>query len=77
MPKIKSCAPIRVVSAGTVLKAVAVGCVSLASSFLGFWLCMVLMTLGELMLVPTASTYAANLAPIDMRGTYMSIYGLT
>ena len=29
------------------------------------------------MLVPTASTYAANLAHIDMRGRYMSIYGLT
>lgn len=29
------------------------------------------------MLVPTASTYAAILAPVDMRGRYMSIYGLT
>ena len=29
------------------------------------------------MLVPTASTYTANLAPIDMRGRYLSIYGLT
>ncbi len=75
--KTKRFPPIRVMRAGTALYAVAVGCVSLASSFLGFWLCMVLMTLGELMLVPTASTYAAILAPVDMRGRYMSIYGLT
>ena len=29
------------------------------------------------MLMPTSTTYAANLAPADMRGRYMSIYGLT
>ncbi len=38
---------------------------------------MVVMTIGELVLVPTSSTYAANLAPADMRGRYMSLYGLT
>ena len=38
---------------------------------------MVVMTLGELILVPTSSTYVANMAPPEMRGRYMSIYGLT
>jgi MFS family permease len=38
---------------------------------------MVTVTLGELILVPTASAYAANLAPADMRGRYMSLYALT
>ena len=38
---------------------------------------LVLMTLGELILVPTATTYAANQAPADMRGRYMSLYSLT
>jgi MFS family permease len=38
---------------------------------------MVVMTIGELILVPTSSTYVANLAPADMRGRYMSIYGMT
>lgn len=51
--------------------------VSIFSGFWGFWACMVVHTIGELILVPTATTYAANLAPSDMRGRYMSIYGLT
>lgn len=38
---------------------------------------MVVMTFGELMVVPTATTYVANLAPVDKRGRYMSLYGLT
>ena len=38
---------------------------------------MVVMTIGELIIVPTSSTYIANLAPVDMRGRYMSFYALT
>jgi len=73
----KRYAPLRVMATGTAIYALATFSISLASSFWGFWLCMVLMTLGELMLVPTSSTYAANQAPVDMRGRYMSIYGLS
>jgi predicted MFS family arabinose efflux permease len=73
----KRFSPIRVMGMGTAIYAIAVGCVSLPSEFWGFWLCMVLMTAGELILVPTASSFAANLAPVDMRGRYMSIYGLS
>ncbi len=56
---------------------VAAGGVALATHFWGFWVCMVVMTIGELILAPTSSTYAANLAPSDKRGRYMSLYGLT
>jgi predicted MFS family arabinose efflux permease len=38
---------------------------------------MVIMTIGELILVPTSTTHTANLAPPDMRGRYMSVYSLT
>jgi len=51
--------------------------VALSEGFWGFWAAMVLMTLGELIVVPRASAYAANLAPVDKRGRYMSLYGLT
>lgn len=51
--------------------------VALSTGFWGFWVAMVVMTLGELVVVPRASAYAANLAPIDKRGRYMSLYGLT
>jgi MFS family permease len=35
---------------------------------------MVVMTFGELILIPTVSKYIADLAPADMRGRYMSFY---
>jgi predicted MFS family arabinose efflux permease len=59
--------PLTVMATGTAIYALATFCIALASGFWGFWLCMVLMTSGELILVPTSSTYAANLAPADMR----------
>ena len=55
----------------------AVGSVALGQGFWGFWLSMVVMSFGELILIPTSTTYAANLAPAEMRGRYMSVYGLT
>jgi MFS family permease len=69
--------PLYMVGLGALVYAVSAGSVALANSFAGFWLSMVLMTMGELILVPTATTYVANRAPADMRGRYMSLYGLT
>jgi MFS family permease len=67
----------RMMSIGMLLYALANGVVALATGFWGFWFAMVIMTVGELVIVPTSSTYVANIAPADMRGRYMSIYGLT
>lgn len=67
----------RMMSLGMLLYALANGVVALATGFWGFWAAMIVMTLGELIIVPTSSTYVANIAPADMRGRYMSIYGLT
>jgi MFS family permease len=69
--------PLLMMATGAAFYAVAAGSVSFAESFPGFWLCMVVMTFGELVIVPTSSTYVANLAPPDKRGRYMSIYGLS
>lgn len=66
-----------VVAVGAFFYAIAVGGIALMSGFIGFWICMVIMTIGELIIVPTSSTYVANLAPVDMRGRYMSFYALT
>lgn len=62
---------------GTGFYALGVGSVALGRGFWGFWLSMVILTIGELILSPTATTYAANLAPKDMRGRYMGLYGLS
>lgn len=69
--------PLKMLTVGALFYAMGVGSVALAQGFWGFWLSMVIMTVGELILMPTSSTFAANLAPADMRGRYMSIYGLT
>jgi MFS family permease len=69
--------PLPVLAAGSLIYAAAVSSVALARDFWGFWFSMVMMTLGELILVPTATTHAANQAPADMRGRYMSLYSLT
>jgi len=66
-----------VLAVGALFYALGVGSVAWGSSFAMFMGSMVVVTLGEMIMVPTASTLTANLAPPTMRGRYMSIYGLT
>jgi MFS family permease len=73
----KQRSPLLVLAAGSFFYAFAVGGVGFSTGFQGFWICMVVMTIGELILAPTSSTYAANLAPADKRGRYMTLFGLT
>jgi len=65
-----------VVGVGILIYALGTGSVALMSHFWGFWLSMVVLTFGELTLVPTASKYVADIAPADLRGRYMSIHWL-
>jgi MFS family permease len=65
-----------VLAVGMLIYALGAGSVALMSNFWGFWLSMVILTFGELTLVPTASKYVADLAPADLRGRYMSIHWL-
>lgn len=65
-----------VLGVGMFIYAIGTGSVALMSTFGGFWLSMVILTFGELTLVPTASKYVADLAPADLRGRYMSIHWL-
>jgi MFS family permease len=69
--------PLAVLAVGGLLYSIALGSVALGRGFWGFWLSMVILTVGELIQSPTATTLAANLAPAEMRGRYMSLYGLT
>lgn len=39
--------------------------------------CMSFFTLGEMLAMPTASALIADMAPADMRGRYMGVYGMT
>ncbi|MEL7644996.1 MAG: MFS transporter [Anaerolineaceae bacterium] len=51
--------------------------IALSSSFWGFWAAMVVMTVGELIIAPTASTFVSGIAPEDQRGRYLGLFGLT
>ncbi len=63
-------------SLGALLYGMGVLSVATATDFWGFWFSMVVITAGELVLIPTATTFVANLAPPDMRGRYMSVFSL-
>jgi len=69
--------PLRMMAFGMVFYAIGVGSVVLGVNFWGIWVSMVIITIGELIIAPTGSTYVANIAPEHMRGRYMSIYSLT
>ncbi len=65
-----------VTAIGMLTYAFGVGSVALMSGFNGFWLSMVILTFGELIVVPTASKYVADVAPANLRGRYMGVYWL-
>ena len=65
-----------VLSAGMAIYALGTGTIALMNTFWGFWLSMVVITFGELTLVPTASKFVADISPADLRGRYMSLHWL-
>jgi len=68
--------PTLMMALGGLFYVVGVSSVAFGNGFWGFWTSMVVITMGELLLVPTTITFAANSAPAAMRGRYMSIYSL-
>jgi MFS family permease len=62
---------------GALIYAVAIFSVAFGQGFWGFWWCMVFATIGEMILVPTTTTFTSRLAPAEMRARYMSVYALT
>lgn len=66
-----------VLAVGSLFYAAGVGSVALGRGFPSFLASMVILTIGEMVAMPTSTTLTANLAPPTMRGRYMSVYGLT
>lgn len=62
---------------GAVFYPISMLVIALSRGFWGFWLGMVILTVGELIVSPTASAYVANLAPIEKRGRYLGMFSLT
>lgn len=68
--------PLPVMALGMAFYAIGTGSVALGSGFWSFWTSMVIISIGELIIVPTSSAYVANRAHPNMRGRYMGIYNL-
>lgn len=75
--KTKTRNPIYVMATGAVFYAAASIIIGFGNGFWMFWIAMIVMTLGELIMVPTATTFSANLAPADKRARYMSVHGMS
>jgi MFS family permease len=69
--------PIQMIALGAFFYGMSAIMIGFGAGFWTFWLAMVVMTTGELIMVPTATTFSANLAPAEKRGRYMSIHGMT
>lgn len=73
---IKNKPPFLMMGFGTLFYMLGFGMYGVVSSYLLFVLAMVVVTTGEMIVVPTASALAANFAPEVMRGRYMAVFGL-
>ena len=67
----------RVIATGYLLCGLGYSLNAFAHTIPALVLCMILLTLGEMIAMPMASAYLADLAPAEMRGRYMGIAGLT
>jgi MFS family permease len=67
----------RILAMGYILCAAGYALNALTHSVVGLALCMLILTLGEMIAMPASQAYIADLAPQHMRGRYMGVSGLT
>jgi MFS family permease len=67
--------PMLVMGLGALLYAVGFALYGVVSTYLLFAAAMVIITFGEMIAIPTSQTVTARLAPENMRGRYMAIFG--
>jgi MFS family permease len=75
--RLKGQPPLRLMTAGTLLYAVGFSMYGFVSSYSAFLFAMVVITIGEMVVVPVSQAFVAQLAPEDMRGRYMAFFGFS
>jgi MFS family permease len=73
---IKKRAPFQMMALGTLFYAVGFSMFGWVKAYPYFMLAIVVITAGEMIVIPTSQALAANFAPEDMRGRYMAVFGL-
>ena len=75
--RIKHRPPFLMMALGTLFYMVGFGLFGVVTVYWLFALNVVIITVGEMIIMPTSQALAANFAPEDMRGRYMAVFGLT
>jgi MFS family permease len=73
---IKSRPPFVMMSLGTLFYMIGFGMFGFVSAYYLFMAALVIITIGEMIIMPTSQTLAANFAPEAMRGRYMAVFGI-
>jgi MFS family permease len=69
--------PFLMMAFGTIFYMIGFSMFGYVSVYWLFVLAVVIITIGEMIIMPVTSALAANFAPADMRGRYMAVFGLT
>jgi MFS family permease len=75
--KLSGFAPMIMMAVGTLFYVVGFGMYGFVSTYPLFLVAMVIITIGEMITAPVGQTLVARLAPEDMRGRYMALFGLS
>lgn len=75
--RIEKYRPLLVMTAGTLLYAVGFTMYGFSSTFFLFLAAMVIITIGEMFVSPVSQAIATRLAPENMRGRYMAVFGFS
>lgn len=69
--------PFLMMALGTLFYLLGFGMFGVVSAYWLFVLAVVIITIGEMVIMPTSQALAANFSPEEMRGRYMAIFGLS
>ena len=69
--------PFLMMAVGTVFYMIGFFLFGVVTAYAMFALNIIIITIGEMIVVPMSQSLAANFAPEDMRGRYMAVFGLT
>ena len=73
--KVSKYAPMKVMAIGALFYLVGFGMYGFISAVYLFFIAMIIITIGEMIIAPIQQTIVAKFAPEDMRGRYMAMFG--
>ena len=75
--RVKNYPPMLMMTLGSLFYMVGFSMFGIVAFYVLFVLAIVIITFGEMIIMPVSQAMAVNFAPIDMRGRYMAVFGLT